>query len=130
MYGVSENQNGPWFGEEARPDLALGKGRGMYGKVRLYVAEIRPIKLSDGVRNISVLLGDIRESLVESFGSGADAFLDDPKFREKEDEIKEMIDLVLDDAVEQAGIETDFMISLQVRSYGPDQAVKTGHFKE
>ena len=129
MYGVSAKPNGPWIGEDERPDLSLGRGRAMYGNVLLYVAEIRPIKLSDGVKNIESLLGDIRENLVVSYGSGADSFMDDPAFLEQRGGIKEMLDLILDDAVEQAGVSVDFMVSENVHSYGPDQMVKQGHFK-
>ena len=51
----------------------------MYGEKMIYVASIRPVKPSDGMNNITILIGEIRENLVERYGPGADEFFDDPK---------------------------------------------------
>ena len=127
-YGVSDKSTGPWLYEAASPDQALAKGRAMWGQVTLFVAEVRVIKPSDGLPNAAVLVGDIRENLVEKYGSGADAMFDDRKvmisievaFERLKHEFDTLVDGVYD---------IDFMVAGKIRSYTGIQTVKVGDFK-
>jgi hypothetical protein len=77
-FAVSDKHTGPWLGDCSAPDQALAKGRAMWGaNAPLYVALIEPMNPAEGLPSIEQLLGDVRETLVDKYGSGADAAFDE-----------------------------------------------------
>ncbi len=130
MYAWSDKATGPWDGKHKRPDLALGSGRANLprGKI-VYVAHIEPIKPSDGLPNILALVGEVRENLVDKYGSGADDFFDNPKlmgaFLIEDHRIKQEFDKFIDGIVD-----VGFVAPVTIRAYNPDRHVKAGDFEE
>ena len=128
IFGVSDKHTGPWIGEEKTPSMALGKGRAMWGNRTVYIAEIRPVKVSDGMPPVAALLGDVREGLVDKHGTGADSMFDDrdvmigleKAYELLKDEVDELIDAIHT---------IEFMVAVQVKAYTGDHTVKVGDFK-
>ncbi len=128
-YGVSDKHTGPWIGEEDRPDMALAKGRAMWGTIRLYVAQIRPVKPSDGLPKLTTMVGDVRENLVSKYGSGADDFFDNPKIAIVLDSVDFRARVEFDRLIESVA-DIDFMVSAKVVGYGGSQHVRVNDFKD
>ena len=128
-YGVSDKHTGPWVGEEDRPDLALAKGRAMWGTIRLYVAQIRPVKASDGMPKLSTMIGDVRENLVSKYGSGADDFFDNPKIALILDAVDFRARIEFDKLIESVA-EINFSVPAKVVAYGGSQAVRLNDFND
>ncbi len=130
QFGVSDKHTGPWLGESDKPDQALAKGRAMWGeKTMLYIAVLDVMNPADGLPSIEVLIGDVREALVEKYGSGADAIFDDKKVQAALADWWEQ--------VKQFGLATiigevaavDHMVASQIKVYSPGNEVKLADFK-
>jgi hypothetical protein len=129
-YGISDTHKGPWLGADTTPSNALARGRAMWGNKRVYVAEIQPIDYGEGLPSIAVLVGDVRETLVEKYGSGADIIFDDNKAMiALEVWWQIIIDYGFVDVIEQQAEAEDFMTATKIKSYTALQTVKVGDFK-
>ena len=129
-YGVSDKHTGPWLGESDKPDEALAKGRAMWGDTtKLYVAKIAPMDPAEGLPNMAVFIGDIREALVEKHGSGADAVFDGKEVIAALDTWwEEQVKAEFVNAIEQV-TDIDHMVTSEVKIYSPGNDVKVGDFK-
>ena len=129
-FGVSDKHTGPWLGESEKPDQTLAKGRAMWGNdCPLYIAVLDVMNPADGLPSIEVLIGDVRETLVEKHGSGADAIFDDRKVMSAIGDwwITVMSHELLN--VIASVTELDHMVATKVKLYSPGHNVKVGDFK-
>lgn len=129
-FGVSDKHTGPWLGESEKPDQALAKGRAMWGNdCPLYLAVLDVMNPAEGLPSIEILIGDVREALVEKYGSGADAIFDDKgvmvELGDWWDEIKSRGMIAKIEIV----AELDHMVASKVKLYSPGHDVKVGDFK-
>lgn len=130
MYGVSDKHTGPWLGESEKPDQALAKGRAMWGDGRdLYVAEIDILDPTRHMPSVEGIIGELRERLVDKFGSGADAVFDDKKVMTTLSVWweHEALPTMLMRIEEQADI--DFTVAGRIKMYKPTFHCKVSDFK-
>lgn len=129
-FGVSDRHTGPWLGEDDTPAKALAKGRAMWGpEKKLYVAEIRLMEPSEALPPVEVLVSDMKEKLVEKYGSGADEIFDNKKVMIAlkvfwEQAVRSEFDRVIDGVADM-----DFMVTTAPKLYSPGNEVKVGDFK-
>ena len=129
-FGVSNKYTGPWLGEADRPDQALAKGRAMYGNdCPLYIATLDVMNIADGFPSIHVLIGDVRETLVEKHGSGADRIFDEAGVTQALDEWwNRMLEFDLLHVLSNVAA-VDHMVADNIRMYSPGNDVKLNDFK-
>ena len=118
------------MGEYEKPDQALSRARAMWGSRRVYIAEIAPLDVGEGLPNIASLVGEVRETLVEKYGSGADSVFDSRKVMVTlEGWWQSMIERDFAEVIAIFSEEEDFMVAHKVKSYTALQTVKLGDFK-
>lgn len=130
-FGVSDNHKGPWRGEYKKPDQALAAGRAMWGDhSRVYIAEIAPLNIGEGLPTIGVIVGDVRETLSDKYGSGVDAVFDNhDSMYALEKWWKDVTDHIFASVIQEQLDDEDTNVAVRVKSYTALQAVKLGDWK-
>jgi hypothetical protein len=132
MYSYSHPKNSVWLGEFERPADCLLAGRAAFGADKtIYVSEWAPAHYSDLFIGAEALLSYMREDAVGKINDAdLDAF-DSITADDKARLTRYMVDLLGEWEGELAG-QAQFKgsFSRRVRSYGPADEVRVGHFRD